>query len=285
LGQQFNQYSAFDEEGEYYAPCEPFQTAPVYKHPDNKKKSPYKGVKASTPSAPPTRERPRVGKYDKVDTRPPRPCYFCNEYHWMKHCQAYQDWGSRVKKAQQDGICYRCAKKGHPPSECTESRPCQACNGPHNIIFCKREYPVGGKKKSAHVVPALEEEEDPRDDYDKFIEEQGGLEEDDSFHQGAMRNTKPKWSVPPNCHFANRFPDIVDGKWDETDEEDFHFYYTHEEDRIDELLFYGNVTKKQHRTWKLARDSRLPKASRKGPVPLSKFKVVQAEESDADSCF
>jgi hypothetical protein len=126
---------------------------------------------------------------------------------------------------------------------------------------------MGGKKKSARVIPAQLEEEDPRDDYDKFIEEQGGLEEDDHFFQEAMRNLKPKKALPLCYAFANRFPDIVDGEWDETDEINFEFYYNGDNDPIDSLQYYGCVTEKQHTTWRLARDSRLARASGTGSVP------------------
>jgi hypothetical protein len=133
------------------------------------------------------------------------------------------------------------------------------------------------------VVPAQNEEEDPQNDYDKLIEEQGGLEEDDSFYQGALRNSKPQKKLPPCYFFANRFPDIVDGNWGPADEENFEFYYNGESDHIDRLQYYGCVTEKQHTTWRLARESRLLRASGKGPVPQSKFKVAKAEESDAES--
>jgi hypothetical protein len=117
LPQQFNQYQALDDDGEQPAPCEHCHAVPVFKHPD-KNKSLKKSVKVSQPSAPATRERPKVGKYEKKGPNPPYLCPMCRKDHWMKKCKDFSDSTTRADRLREIGRCYKCAKTGHKGRDC-----------------------------------------------------------------------------------------------------------------------------------------------------------------------
>ncbi|KAK0142399.1 hypothetical protein N1851_019843 [Merluccius polli] len=81
---------------------------------------------------------PKNGEKKKGDKRPPPPCPYCTEPHWLERCPEFEKKNTEERKQwiKDNKRCWRCARE-HMAKQCTLKRPChiKECGRTHLTVL------------------------------------------------------------------------------------------------------------------------------------------------------
>ncbi|XP_065197167.1 uncharacterized protein LOC135828673 [Sycon ciliatum] len=85
-----------------------------------------------------------------LNDRQPK-CHFCKESHFSDECLKYRTVEQRKERVKDQ--CFRCFRKEHSARDCTITRKCYYCSGPHHRSLCVTKFGQATSALNVHAEP------------------------------------------------------------------------------------------------------------------------------------